>query len=262
MSLLELILKTKVSWDHFQHMHVWGCPCYVLEPTLQDGHKLPKWNHISSWAIFLGFLSCHSSHVPLVLNLDTGHVSPQFHMVFEDWLTRVILATVSKSFNLTQWMELFADSHPHYTLDDNDPVILADEWVVDHETHVDHFAKIDAAQGCGPYLQREKRPQTEGDAHLIFDFVLPFSAPPPPPPSGGLVDNGMEDHLPLPEPLPPLDPMLPNPPAEPPPAEPPPSNSPTMKNPPSMPPIGELSGLWQNTRSRISRISQFCSFHL
>ena len=180
MSLLELILKTKVSWDHFQHMHVWGCPCYVLEPTLQDGYKLPKWNHISSWAIFLGFLSCHSSHVPLVLNLDTGHVSPQFHMVFDDWLTRVILATVSKSFNLTQWMELFADSHPHYTLDDNDPVILADEWVVDHETHVDHFAKIDAAQGCGPYLQREKRPQTEGDAHLIFDFVLPFSAPPPP----------------------------------------------------------------------------------
>ena len=43
MSLLELILKMKLSCSHFQDLHVWGCPSYVLEPKLQDGHKLPKW---------------------------------------------------------------------------------------------------------------------------------------------------------------------------------------------------------------------------
>ena len=42
MSPLELILKTRVSHSHFQDMHVWGCPSYILEPRLQDGHKLPK----------------------------------------------------------------------------------------------------------------------------------------------------------------------------------------------------------------------------
>ena len=26
---------------------VWGCPAWVLDPTLQDGHKLPKWNKCS-----------------------------------------------------------------------------------------------------------------------------------------------------------------------------------------------------------------------
>eukprot|EP00957_Ditylum_brightwellii_P164029 12489065-Ditylum_brightwellii.AAC.1 len=24
--------------------HVWGCPAYVLDPTLQDRKKIPKWN--------------------------------------------------------------------------------------------------------------------------------------------------------------------------------------------------------------------------
>ena len=40
--MMSLILKTKVSRSHFQDMHVWGCTYYVLEPKLQDGHKLPK----------------------------------------------------------------------------------------------------------------------------------------------------------------------------------------------------------------------------
>ena len=26
--------EDKVSCNHFQGMHVWGCPCYVLKPTL------------------------------------------------------------------------------------------------------------------------------------------------------------------------------------------------------------------------------------
>jgi hypothetical protein len=34
--------------------------------------------------MFLGFSSEHSSLVPLVLNLRTGHVSPQYHVIFDD----------------------------------------------------------------------------------------------------------------------------------------------------------------------------------
>ena len=43
MSPLNLLLKTQSPQSSFQDMHVWGCPCYVLEPQLQDGHKLLKW---------------------------------------------------------------------------------------------------------------------------------------------------------------------------------------------------------------------------
>jgi hypothetical protein len=34
--------------------------------------------------MFLGFSHEHSSLVPLVLNLSTGHVSPQYHVIFDD----------------------------------------------------------------------------------------------------------------------------------------------------------------------------------
>lgn len=34
--------------------------------------------------MFLGFSPEHSSLVPLVLNLRTGHVSPQYHVIFDD----------------------------------------------------------------------------------------------------------------------------------------------------------------------------------
>ena len=62
MSLLELIMKTKVSWTHFQDMHIWACSCYMLESTWQYGHKLPKWKPCSCHTIFI------VPHLPLILH--------------------------------------------------------------------------------------------------------------------------------------------------------------------------------------------------
>jgi hypothetical protein len=38
-------------WSRVQHVdnklhraHVFGCPVFVLDPSLQDGKKIPKWN--------------------------------------------------------------------------------------------------------------------------------------------------------------------------------------------------------------------------
>jgi hypothetical protein len=45
--------------------HIFGCPIYVLDASLQDGNKIPKWN--PPWAclhLFLGFSNLHSSQVP------------------------------------------------------------------------------------------------------------------------------------------------------------------------------------------------------
>ena len=39
----ERFCRSLKSTDQLHELHVWGCPAYVLEPTLQDGRKLPKW---------------------------------------------------------------------------------------------------------------------------------------------------------------------------------------------------------------------------
>jgi hypothetical protein len=64
--------------------HTFGGPVFVLEPRLQAGHKIPKWEPRSRMAIYLGLSPQHASNVPLVLNIKTVLVSPQFHMVYDD----------------------------------------------------------------------------------------------------------------------------------------------------------------------------------
>ena len=70
-------------------MHVWGCPVYVLDPALQSGKKIPKWSKQARIAQIMGFLEQHSLLVPKVQNLETGHVSPQYHAVFDDKVLQV-----------------------------------------------------------------------------------------------------------------------------------------------------------------------------
>ena len=91
---LEFITKTR---DFFHRdllrAHVWGCPTYVLEAKLQDGKKLPKWNRRARMGQFLGFSRQHSSLVAMVRNLHTGHVSPQYHCVFDDRFDTIFTTT-------------------------------------------------------------------------------------------------------------------------------------------------------------------------
>jgi len=86
---LDLVMKTTVPRHHMKNLHVWGAPAFVLNPKLQDGKKIPKWEPRSRQGLHLGWSPLHSSTVPLVLNLSTGHVSPQFHVVFDDWFSTV-----------------------------------------------------------------------------------------------------------------------------------------------------------------------------
>ena len=81
---LEMVTTNKSDYADLARAHVWGCPCYVLEAKLQNNQKLPKWNRRARMGQFLGFSRHHSSTVALVRNLRTGHVSPQYHVVFDD----------------------------------------------------------------------------------------------------------------------------------------------------------------------------------
>lgn len=81
---IEMVTRCKSDHRDLMRSHVWGCPVYVLDPTLQNGKKLPKWNRRARMGQFLGYSRQHSSTVALVRNLHTGYVSPQYHVVFDD----------------------------------------------------------------------------------------------------------------------------------------------------------------------------------
>jgi hypothetical protein len=65
---------------NLKHWHPFGSPVYVLENELQTQGIFGKWKSRSKLGIYLGKSPQHSRNVALVLNRETGHVSPQFHV--------------------------------------------------------------------------------------------------------------------------------------------------------------------------------------
>jgi hypothetical protein len=72
------------------NFHTFGSPCYVLDQRLQSGSSMiPKWEPRARMGIYVGRSPSHASNVALILNPRTGHISPQFHVVFDDDFTTV-----------------------------------------------------------------------------------------------------------------------------------------------------------------------------
>ena len=84
LSPLELFLGSKLPNNGLDLSRVWGCPTYVLEAEIQNGMKKPRWKRRSKVGQFLGVSKHHAGTVALVRNLQTGYVSPQFHVVFDE----------------------------------------------------------------------------------------------------------------------------------------------------------------------------------
>jgi hypothetical protein len=63
-----------------KHWFTFGCPVYVLDDYLQAGKKVNKWTNRARVGIYLGQSPQHARTVSLVLSLQTGLVSPQFHV--------------------------------------------------------------------------------------------------------------------------------------------------------------------------------------
>ena len=105
-SPLELWSQLRSPTNELSRAHVFGCPVYVLDPALQDGGSIPKWSPRSKLGMFLGFSPVHSSLVPLVLNIETGRITPQFHVVFDDRFETVPSLPVLSSDNDT-WRYIF-----------------------------------------------------------------------------------------------------------------------------------------------------------
>ena len=108
LSPLELFSGVKLPPQNaaLLNVRVWGCPAYVLDPRLQDKKKLPKWKKRSRIGMYLGNSPEHSSSVGQILNLSTGAVSPQFHVVYDELFTTPYGTLDDLAFDADTWRDL------------------------------------------------------------------------------------------------------------------------------------------------------------
>ena len=117
----DLFTKSRWPQQRFHDLHVWGCPVYVLNKTISDGKKIPKWQPRSTRMKYMGLSPKHASSVPLVLNPTTGSLTAQFHAVFDDWFATVgASADQLPDLNSDEWAKMFGESTYQYPLDDDD----------------------------------------------------------------------------------------------------------------------------------------------
>ena len=103
---------------------------YVLDPKLQDGHKLPKWQPRSRHAQYLGNSPLHASTVGLVRNLVTDNISPQFHLVFNNFFETVHSGDAEPP----EWQELLIFNSFRAGDDEEDTApSLSEEWLSPEE---------------------------------------------------------------------------------------------------------------------------------
>ena len=97
----DLFTGTKFTCHKLKYIHLLVCPIYVLDPTLQQGHKLPKCQPWSHRIIFVGLSPNDSSDVPLILNTATGHIYPQFSVILDDSFSTLLYFFPRKNFFLS-----------------------------------------------------------------------------------------------------------------------------------------------------------------
>jgi hypothetical protein len=71
--------------NNASNFQTFGCPCYVLDHCLQsDSGNIPIWESCARTGIYVGRSPSHAANVSLILNLQTRHVFPQYHVVYND----------------------------------------------------------------------------------------------------------------------------------------------------------------------------------
>ena len=143
MEIFTGVTRVEEHSSIIEKAHTWGCPVYVLDPKLQDGKKLPKWDPRARRGMYLGVSRNHSSStIANVLNLRTGHISPQFHLVFDDKFTTIYnpeghgLVNPTR-FDADTWERLIETGY-EMSLDSEEDIIpqMDDSWLTPHERRI------------------------------------------------------------------------------------------------------------------------------
>jgi hypothetical protein len=87
--------------------------------SITSWKKLPRWQPRSRRGVFVGFSTLHSSEVPLVWNLQTGSITPQYHVVFDDYFSTV--SSVERELDPPEhWADLCLEQTTYIPTDDTE----------------------------------------------------------------------------------------------------------------------------------------------
>ena len=75
---------------------------------------IPIWNHCSHLGQFLGFSNGNSSFVANVRKFQTGYISPQYHVIFDDLFQIIFSSGKTDDFVDSIYKHLFEDNHDWY----------------------------------------------------------------------------------------------------------------------------------------------------
>ena len=187
MTMIKLFtgLKDDSSDLTLSNLRVWGCPSWILDPRLQDGHKLPKFSRRSRCGMYLGSSSKHADTIGRILNLQTGHVSPQFHVIYDERFSTAV-GTINRDTILDQemWDGLLEyDGYSDY-LDPEDyqheevPSILTDNYDT-FSNDLDPNAPVPVPEGDDTFSPKIANDATstsniEGDQATEGDYVTRY----------------------------------------------------------------------------------------
>ena len=184
-SPLELFTQQMWPKSKLLDLHVFGCPVYVLDSALSGGRKIPRWSPRSSRCMYVGQSLKQGHAVPLVLNLDTGAITAQYHVVFDDHFQTVDSTTADAiDFDQEDWRETFGLTEWQYIEEDTSLVtpisehtITESEGVAQREAMRDIRDSLTPAVSDPPTIQRELDPLVQPLPQPTLPSPLPTPAP-------------------------------------------------------------------------------------
>ena len=100
---------------------------------------MPKWQARARWGQYLGVSPDHSSTIGRILNLLSGFISPQYHVIYDDLFSTVPNAgsggTLEPALDGSFWHKLIATGYESLLPDDDDDPLpdLHPDWLTDAE---------------------------------------------------------------------------------------------------------------------------------
>jgi hypothetical protein len=129
-------LFTKTRWEQ-KKFH--DCRSCLGLPSVCVGQDSWRWKENPKVeAVYMGNSPKHSSTVPLVLNPETGAITAQFHVVFDDWFATVAASESDlPDLQSEEWTRMFGNATHIDVSKDDEPGAIVNDYIIQSDRRRD-----------------------------------------------------------------------------------------------------------------------------